>query len=105
MALARLLMTLPSVLSRSDHQQENEMTTTFTPRLNGQDIVLWDVWTRVNPNAHNVRYGRNCRDPAVVAGQVVAGNEADAMVLACAEYGYNPEVGQYEYLVDKVTRA
>ena len=81
------------------------MTTTFTSRLNGQDIVLWNVWTRVNPNAHNVRYGRNCRDPAVVVGQVVAGNEHDAVMIAEVEYGYNPGVGQYEYLLDRVTRA
>jgi len=79
--------------------------TNFTPRLNGQDIVLWDVWTRVNPNAHNVRYGRNCRDPAVISGQVAAGNERDAIELAQDEFGYNPDRGQYEYLLDRVTRA
>jgi len=78
--------------------------TNFTPRLNGQDLVLWDVWTRVNPNAHNVRYGRNCHDPAVMAGQVIAGNEQDAIELAQDEFGYNPDRGQYEYLLSRVTR-
>ena len=67
--------------------------------------ILWDVWTVVNPNAHNVRYGRDCRAPAVVEGQVTAGDELAAMEIAHEEFGYCPDKGQYELLVVAVTIA
>ena len=69
----------------------------------GHQQQRFSVWAVVNPNAHNVRYGRDCRAPAVITGVVIARNLKQAWKIADAHYGYRPDQRQYEYLLTDVT--
>jgi len=60
------------------------------------------IFRTVNPNAHNLRYGRDCRAPAEACGTVDAENEFAAQSEA-ERLGmvYSPDAGEYEYLFDR----
>jgi hypothetical protein len=68
--------------------------------------MKYQIYRRVNPNAHNVRYGRDCRAPAVLCGEVEACDEHAAQAEA-ERLGmvYNPDMGEYEWLFDRAVAA
>lgn len=68
----------------------------------GHQQQRFGVWEVVNPNAHNPRYGRDCHAPARMAGVVTARNLQEAWKIAEDSYGYQPEQGQYSYLLHDV---
>ena len=59
----------------------------------------FEVFAIVNPNAHNIRYGRDMHAAAESVGIYTARDEYHARDQA-ADDGliYNPSVGQYEYI-------
>ena len=64
--------------------------------------MKFQVFRRVNPNAHNVRYGRDCNAPAEPCGVVEAPDAYQAQAEAeRLGWTYNPEVGEYEWLFDR----
>jgi len=64
--------------------------------------VKYQIFRRVNPNAHNLRYGRDVWAPAVMCGEVEACDEHAAQAEAeRLGWVYNPDVGEYEYLFDR----
>ena len=64
--------------------------------------MKYQIFRKVNANAHNVRYGRDCHAPAVACGVVEAADEYAARDEA-ERLGlvYCPDAGQYEYLFDR----
>lgn len=51
-----------------------------------QNLVPVAVLARVNPNAHNPRYGRDCHAEPTLAGIVMVPPGADEGVIADAAY-------------------
>ena len=82
---------------------------TFAPStLNGQELPItfaWAVLARINPNAHNTRYGRDCHAPAVVRAVIWAFSAEDALDEAMGTgITYNPEVGEYHWLGERAVK-
>ncbi len=63
------------------------------------------VWETVNPNAHNVRYGRDCHAAPVPVGTIIARNLQEAWTRADEQFGYHPEWQSYNWLLSHVTLA
>lgn len=67
-------------------------------------VYEFRVYARVNPNAHSVRYGRDCRAPAIAVGTVFSSTIEGAVTAACEQgLTYNPEMGAYAWLLSRVT--
>ena len=64
--------------------------------------MKYQIFRKVNANAHSLRYGRDCHAPAVACGVVEAPDayqaQAEAERLGLV---YCPDAGQYEYLFDR----
>ena len=59
----------------------------------------FEVFAKVNPNAHNIRYGRDMHAKAESVGIYKARDEYHARDQATDDgLIYNPSVGQYEYI-------
>ena len=73
--------------------------------VNGFEIFTWAILARVNPNAHNPRYGRDCRSGPVVVGTIMACSAQEAEREAEEEgLTYNPEMGEYHYVLDRAVK-
>jgi hypothetical protein len=59
----------------------------------------FEVFAKVNPNAHNVRYGRDMAAAPESVGVFTAADEWAARDAAAEDgHTYNPERGQYEWI-------